>query len=205
MEEFNKNVFINCPFDPSYRPLLMALVFAVIYLGYKPRLSFERSDSAESRIDKIVGLISESKFGIHDLSRMVSESENEHMRMNMPFELGIDYGCKRLKGGAWAQKQLLVLDKERYRFHRSLSDLSGSDIKNHDNDAFKLIKVIREWFVSTDRLRNIPSHKKIWNFFNDFQAFLHDKLVETDGHGSVDEVQEIEVIDHMIEWVACHT
>lgn len=171
MEEFNKNVFINCPFDPSYRPLLMALVFAVIYLGYKPRLSFERSDSAESRIDKIVGLFNESKFGIHDLSRMVSENENEHMRMNMPFELGIDYGCKKLKGGVWEQKQLLVLDKERYRFQRSLSDLSGSDIKNHDNDAFKVIKAIREWFVSTDRLRNIPSHKKFGTFLTTFRLF----------------------------------
>lgn len=73
--DFDRNVFINCPFDSSYRPLLMVLVFTVVYLGYKPRLSFERSDSAETRIDKIVGLINESKFGIHDLSRMVSEGK----------------------------------------------------------------------------------------------------------------------------------
>ncbi len=201
MNNFDRNVFINCPFDNSYRPLLMVLVFTVVYLGYKPRLSFERSDSAEARIDKIVGLINDSKYGIHDLSRMVSKDENEHMRMNMPFELGIDYGCKKLKGGMWSDKQLLVLDKERYRFHRSLSDLSGSDIKHHDDDEIKLIKAVREWFVGTEKLKNIPSHKVIWNIFNDFQAFLHDKLVEQEGHDSVDDVQEVEVIDHMIEWL----
>lgn len=78
---------------------------------------------------------------------------------------------QKLKGHEWSSKQLLVLDKERYRFHRSLSDLSGSDIKSHDDDEIKLIKAVREWFVSTEKLKNIPSHKVIWNIFNDFQAF----------------------------------
>ena len=56
-ENFESNVFINCPFDDDYRQILLGIVFTIIYFGYRPRLSIERADSAESRIDKILGLI----------------------------------------------------------------------------------------------------------------------------------------------------
>lgn len=70
--DFDKNVFVNCPFDNDFRQLLLGIVFTIIYFGYRPRLSLERADSAENRIDKITSLINESKFGIHDLSRLLS-------------------------------------------------------------------------------------------------------------------------------------
>ncbi len=133
MDEFNKSIFVNCPFDDDYRQLLTAVIFVVHYLGFNPRLSLERSDSGETRIHKILQLITESKFGIHDLSRIVSENENEFYRMNMPFELGIDYGCQKLKEGQWEDKRILILENERYRYQAALSDLSGSDIKKHDD------------------------------------------------------------------------
>jgi len=147
---FEKNVFINCPFDEEYRQLLLGIVFTVKYFGYIPRLALERADSAESRISKITQLIKESRFGIHDLSRMVSEGKDEHYRMNMPFELGMDYGCQKLKGGKWARKKLLVLEKEKYRYHKALSDLSGSDIKNHDNEVSKIVTAVRNWLVTEE-------------------------------------------------------
>jgi hypothetical protein len=199
MDGFEKNVFVNCPFDEDYRQLLLSVIFTVKHLGFNPRLSLERVDSAESRIDKIVGLINQSKYGIHDLSRIVSEGENEHYRMNMPFELGIDYGCQKLKEGVWSQKQILILEKERYRYQKALSDLSGSDIKNHDDEAPKIIKAVRDWFVTTESMR-ADSGKKIWNSYNDFQAYLYDELVESDGHESVDDVQITEIMHHMTEW-----
>ena len=138
--DFDKYVFVNCPIDDDYRQLLIAIIFTVMYFGYKPRLSLERADSAESRIDKILGLIIESKFGIHDLSRIISSDKNEHYRMNMPFELGIDYGCQKFKGGIWSKKKILILEKERYRFQKAISDLSGSDIKNHNVIPFLTLK-----------------------------------------------------------------
>jgi|TARA_R110001592_G_scaffold147042_3_gene371471 hypothetical protein len=200
MNDFELNVFVNCPFDNDYRQLLIAVTFTVKYLGYKPRLSLERADSAETRIDKIVGMINESKFGIHDLSRIVSVDGNEHFRMNMPFELGIDYGCQKLKGGVWSNKQMLILEKERYRYQKAISDLSGSDIKNHDDDPIKIIKVVRDWFVATEKKR-APSGNKIWDKFNEFQAYLYDEVVETDGHKSVGDVQITEIIQHMTSWL----
>ena len=38
---FERNVFVNCPFDPQYLPLLRPLLFTIIYLGLKPRLTDE--------------------------------------------------------------------------------------------------------------------------------------------------------------------
>jgi hypothetical protein len=199
MEGFKSNVFVNCPFDDDYRQLLLSVIFTVKHLGFNPRLSLERADSAESRIEKIVGLINQSKYGIHDLSRIVSEGGNEHYRMNMPFELGIDYGCQKLKEGIWSQKQILILEKERYRYQKALSDLSGSDIKNHDDEPQKIIRAVRDWFVTIKPMR-ADSGKKIWNLYNDFQAYLYDELVENDGHESVDDVQITEIMHHMSAW-----
>ena len=199
-DSFEKNIFVNCPLDDDYRPLLLGIVFTIIYFKYKPRLSLERTDSAESRIEKIVGLIQESKFGIHDLSRMVSDDRDEHYRMNMPFELGIDYGCLKFKGGKWERKKILILEKERYRYQKAISDLSGSDIKKHDDDVFKAIGAVRDWLV-TEELNRGASGLKVWDSFNDFQAYLYDEVVEKDGHKSIDEVQASEIIHHMQNWL----
>lgn len=119
----------------------------------------------------------------------------------MPFELGIDYGAKVLKGGKWGNKQILILEKERYRFQKALSDLSGSDIKNHDNEPSKIVKVIRDWFFTTEELR-VDSGNKIWINFNEFNAYLYDQAIERDGHDNVDELQVVEVLRHMDDWLA---
>jgi len=197
---FEKNVFVNCPFDDDFRQLLIGISFTIIYFGFKPQLSSLRANSAESRIDKILELIKSSKFGIHDLSRIVSSDKEEHFRMNMPFELGIDYGCQKLKGGKWATKKILILEKERYRFQKAISDLSGSDIKKHDDKVDKAILAVRDWLVSEELGRG-DSGLKVWDKFNEFQAYLYDEVVEKDGHDSVDSVQISEVIHHMENWL----
>jgi hypothetical protein len=71
--DFEKNVFINCPFDDKYLQLLHSILFAAIYLGFDPRIAAERSDSGEQRVDKICRLIERSKYSIHDLSRLQPE------------------------------------------------------------------------------------------------------------------------------------
>lgn len=197
--DFNRNVFVNCPFDAEYRELLIGITFTIIYFGYKPRLALERADSAEPRIDKILGLINESKFGIHDLSRLMATEKDEPCRMNMPFELGIDYGCQRLRGGKWAGKKILILEKERYRFQKAISDLSGSDIKSHGGDAGQIVAAVRDWLV-TEELKRGDSGARIWDSFNDFQTYLHDEVIAKDGHISIDDVQIPEVIHHMEAW-----
>ena len=77
LNTFEKNVFINCPYDEEYKSLLRPLLFTIICLGHNPRISSERSDSTENRIDKICELINESKYGIHDLSRIKSQESKD--------------------------------------------------------------------------------------------------------------------------------
>jgi hypothetical protein len=93
-EEYEQNVFINCPFDADYAPIFEAIVFAVNDAGFRPKCARERLDSSEIRLNKIVDLISSSRYSIHDLSRTTLDEANALPRFNMPLELGIDLGCK---------------------------------------------------------------------------------------------------------------
>ena len=47
-------MFINCPFDPEYRPIFEAVVFAVHRCGFVARCALEDGDSDVVRIAKIL-------------------------------------------------------------------------------------------------------------------------------------------------------
>lgn len=49
-ENYNRSVFINCPFDETYAPLMRAIVFAVVNCGFFPRCALESADASEIRI-----------------------------------------------------------------------------------------------------------------------------------------------------------
>ena len=44
------------------------------------------------------------------------------------------------------------------------------------------------------------SRNAIWALYNDFQAYLYEEVVVTDGHSTVDDVQITEIIHHMKNW-----
>ena len=54
---YNLTVFVNCPFDDSYLPLMEALIFAIHDCGFIARSALEAEDSSEVRIDKIARII----------------------------------------------------------------------------------------------------------------------------------------------------
>lgn len=199
MSSFERNVFVNCPFDSDYRDLLLSIVFTIKYLGFEPRLALERSDSGESRIKKILDLIKNSKYGIHDISRMKAKSRGEHSRMNMPFELGIDYGCQHLGSPKLKTKKILVLEEQKYSYQKALSDLSGSDIKDHDNQPLAAIKAVRNWFIP-DELEQGASHTVIFEKYMFFQSYLFDELVVKHGHETIEGIQVSEIITCMSRW-----
>lgn len=122
---FDRSIFINCPFDEAYSPILQAVAFCVVYLGFYPRLAPENADNAAARLDRIIDLVSSSKFGIHDLSRCRAAAAGELARMNMPFELGIDYACRRFADRGLNTKRILILEDKPYDYQRVLSDISG--------------------------------------------------------------------------------
>lgn len=172
MADYNKNVFINCPYDKEYKGLLDATLFVIIALGYNPRLAKETSDSGENRIDKIVRIIQECRYSIHDLSRVVSSRSGEFFRLNMPLELGIDYGCRKLIPN-FSDKKFLILEKEKYTFQKAISDLSGIDVKEHGNNGAKIVECIRDWFAETVRVQEVPSADRIFaDYTDDFQVNL---------------------------------
>ena len=174
VNHFTKNVFINCPFDNEYLSLLRPLLFVIIYLGFQPRIASESFDSGEASIKKICNLIECSRFSIHDLSRIKSSKKGEFYRLNMPFELGVDIGCRLFKGGKTADKKCLILEKERYRYQKALSDLSNSPIKNHKNKPEIIVRQVRNWFVENG-LTKADSATKIWGQFNEYMADFYEK------------------------------
>jgi len=89
---WSKAVFINCPFDPSYRQIFDAIVFSVCLLGFEPRCALEQESGTEERLAKILKLIEKCPFGIHDLSYMKMDPRTRLARHNMPFELGLFLG-----------------------------------------------------------------------------------------------------------------
>ena len=194
---FEKNVFINVPFDKDYDPLLRPLLFTVIYLGYNPRISTESFDSKEVRIQKIANLIEESQFSIHDLSRIQCKEKNELYRLNMPFELGIDVGCSLFKDGKYKNKKCLLLEKDQCRYQKALSDLSGSDIKSHNDEPEDIVRVVRNWFVENG-LKNATNATKIWESFNEFMA---DFYLNRKNEGYKDRDLEMMPISEYLEFI----
>lgn len=75
--------------------------------------------------------------------------------MNMPFELGIDYGS-RTYNDDYRGKQFLILETDRYRYMRALSDLRGVDIESHEDNAQVLIRRVRNWGFSSDDIEELP-------------------------------------------------
>jgi len=202
---FENNVFINCPFDEDYLPLLRPIIFTVVALGFNPKIALERADSGEIRIVKIVELIKDSKYSIHDLSRMKSDSPDEIFRMNMPFELGVDFGIRIISTNHLNDKRYLIIETEKYRYQKALSDLAAVDIKFHKNDPTQIVKIVRHWFVSEAGLKKIKSPKFIWYDFNDFMSDFYD---ERKKEGFSDEDLNImpipEFVDHINNWCNEH-
>jgi hypothetical protein len=199
---FGKCVFINCPLDKEYEPILQAILFCVVYLGFAPRLSTERTDSAENRLAKILELIEGSKYSIHDLSRAQATEAGEFYRLNMPFELGLDYACRLYFGKGRQSKKILVLEEKRYRHQASISDLSGCDVEIHAGDFEKAIRKVRNWLVTEAGANAMGAARIIAAYFS-FQEWYYERQLEAGF--SEEDIQDYptkELLSSMAEWVA---
>jgi hypothetical protein len=174
-KKFRTSVFINCPFDEEYKLLLRPMLFTLVHVGLLPRLASERSDSLEQRIEKILRLIQECKYSIHDLSRLKSERANEFSRLNMPFELGVEYGCRRIAKNHLRTKRSLILEKKRYDIQKALSNLNGVDIKCHNNKPTQTVQALQHWLIETVGLKDVESPSVIWDRFNEFDYQFYER------------------------------
>ena len=169
--EFDRNVFINCPFDAAYAPIFEAIVFAVHDAGFYARSAQERLDSSQIRLHKIIGLIRSSRLSIHDLSRTELDDTTALPRFNMPLELGIDIGCKAFSR-RHASKSFLIVDSEQYRFQKDLSDISGQDIHRHGNSPKTAVARVRDWLRAESGVGTIPGGAAIYQRYVDFRRDL---------------------------------
>lgn len=170
---YDRNVFINCPFDAEYQPILHAMVFAVHDCGFKARMALEVDDGGEVRIIKIKRIVRQCRYGIHDISRVQADSGSGLPRFNMPLELGLFLGAQEYGSREQKKKRSLVLDTERYRYQVFCSDLAGQDVKAHGNDPARAVAAVRAMLATAlEGEAQVPGVAAILARYDDFLADL---------------------------------
>jgi hypothetical protein len=169
--QYERSVFINCPFDSHYKPLFDAIVFAVQIAGFKPRSAREITDSGAIRIQRIMDIIAECQYGVHDISRTELGS-NRLPRFNMPLELGIDLGSRRFGTPRHQTKRLLVMDTKQYRYQRFISDINGQDIRPHSRSIKQVVNNIRDWLSESSGIDTMPGGDYMYWRYRAFQREL---------------------------------
>lgn len=143
-------------------------------MGFRARCALEASNAGQVRIDKIQDIIATCKYSIHDISRTEPDQTYGLPRFNMPLELGIDLGCRRFGKDHQQEKVILIMDVERFRYQRFISDIAGQDIYAHGGQEERVISVVREWMRKELDPQKviIPSGARILQRFRAFQNDL---------------------------------
>jgi len=171
-DTYNDNVFLNCPFDKRYAPLMHGLLFTIYHCGFYPKCALEEDDGTQLRLNKINLLIEDCKYGIHDISRTELDEKTKLPRFNMPFELGLFFACKEFGSKTHKKKKALILDKVAYRYQKFISDLNGIDPRAHNNKVNTIITICRNWLVINSKRKTIPGDKIIIANFKSFKKDL---------------------------------
>ena len=198
--DYERNVFVNCPFDEEYRPLFEGVVFVVHDCGYIARCSLEVDDASEVRVDKITKIIGDCMFGLHDISRTEADPTSSLPRFNMPFELGLFFGAKRFGSAEQQHKKCLILDIDRYRYQRFISDIAGQDIAAHDGQPETAISRVRDWLSNaTSKSVRIPGGKAMAARYTIFRQELPAMCRRV--HLSVNELTFSDYVAQVEDWL----
>ncbi|HMH20351.1 MAG TPA: hypothetical protein VK563_01175 [Puia sp.] len=170
---YNDSVFINCPFDNQYTPILRGIVYTVYRCGFFPKSALDEDDGLDNRLSKIIRKIRDSRYGIHDLSR-IELNAADYPRFNMPFELGIFFGARNLGDDSQKKKSALVLERTKYSYQQYISDLNGIDTKAHNNDPAIAMAKVRDWLRTASGRKTIPGYAILTAQYQEFQDHLSD-------------------------------
>ena len=121
--------------------------------------------------DKIMKLIEECPYRIHDISRTELDTKTRLPRFNMPLELGIFLGAKRYGSDFQKKKQCLILDRRDFRYQKFMSDISGQDIRSHELNISRIITHVRDFLRTIGD--HVPGGARICE---DFEKFQEDKM-----------------------------
>jgi hypothetical protein len=119
ISRYDRSVFLNCPFDNPYKPILDAIVFCIHDSGFVAEIALSDIGTGKTRLAKLVEMIGRCRYSIHDLSRI------DEPRLNMAFECGICYGALTFGSGRHKSKDMFVLDAEDHRYKKTMSDIAG--------------------------------------------------------------------------------
>ncbi|MBC7570758.1 MAG: hypothetical protein H7319_13620 [Spirosoma sp.] len=174
---YQDNIFINCPFDTPYQPLFRAIVFTIQQCGFAARCALEEDSTGDVRIQKIIKIIDECRYGVHDISKADLDENSQLARFNMPLELGIFIGAHHFAPSKSynSTKKYIVMDTEPYRYQKFISDLGGQDIKAYGTDASKqiatIIQQVRD-FLRTSSRRKLPGPDYLTERYETFLRVL---------------------------------
>jgi hypothetical protein len=117
----------------------------------------------------------------------------------MPFELGLFVGAARFGKGYQGRKVCLILDRDRYRFQKFISDIAGQDIAAHKDEPDEAIKVLRKWLSTVPTREALPGGAAIVRRYKVFQSELPQILAKLDLEAS--EVTFADYTNIVEEWL----
>jgi hypothetical protein len=158
---YNNAVFLNIPYDEKFSRLYLAYIVGLIHLGLNPCVTLH-IPGGQRRLDKILDLIGNCRYSIHDLSRVQLDSKAPRTpRFNMPFELGLAVGVQKL---VRRPHEWFLFEEKPHRVEKSLSDLSGTDPHIHHNTVEGVLRELGNAFVrrSEDEAFSLPRMLKTY-------------------------------------------
>lgn len=147
-EPSQNSVFLNIPYDDRFRRLYLAYIAGLIHLGLNPRATLE-IPGGRNRLEKILELIRNCWYSIHDLSRVeLDRTPPCTPRFNMPFELGLAVAAAQICD---APHDWFVFEAVNRRAAKSLSDIAGTDANIHHGTLEGIMRELCNAFVRRSR------------------------------------------------------
>jgi hypothetical protein len=160
-------VFLNIPYDQKFERLFLAFISGISAFGLVPRATLEITTSSR-RLDRILSLIRDCQYSIHDLSRVERDGRAPQTpRFNMPFELGLSVAHQKALSGK--KHEWFVCESRNFRLSKSLSDLNGTDPFIHDGNIAGLFRELCNIFRRPGRQ---PSVQQMWRIYRELRRNL---------------------------------
>jgi hypothetical protein len=155
------DVFINLPFDSDYEPLFLAMIAGLVSLGLNPRSVVQISSSTD-RLRRLLEIVQECPFSIHDLSRVQRSGKGRFRvpRFNMPFEMGLAAAVCMTPSGA--TRQWRVIEAVRHRVGHSCSDVDGYNAEIHGGTIRGMFEALSNIFPDPPKAPLTQPDDMLW-------------------------------------------
>lgn len=165
-------VFLNIPYDKKFEKLFLAFIAGTAALGMNPRATLEITSSVR-RLERILGLIRQCEYSVHDLSRVeLDRARPRTPRFNMPFELGLAVALHETGGG---RRGWFVCESRNYRLAKSLSDLNGTDPFVHGGTIQGVFRELANMFGRPGKQPTVQQMRSIYRrLHRSVPAVLHE-------------------------------